>query len=74
MPKQYCRYCGFCSSGDLYYCSAHNKLLCESTIKRANKCRDFVLSDLGDVDTGKPYKPQNKLTEAPCDYVQMSLL
>lgn len=74
MLKQYCRYCGFCSSGDVYYCSAHDKLLRESTIKRANKCRDFVLSDLGDVDTGKQYKPQNKRTEILCDYVQMSLL
>lgn len=74
MPKQYCRYCGFCLSGDVYYCSAYDKLLRENTIKRANKCRNFVLSDLGDVDTGKKYKPQNKQTESPCNYEQLSLL
>jgi hypothetical protein len=29
-------------------------------INRANNCKGFALSDLGDVETGKPYKPQDK--------------
>ena len=56
--KQYCRYCGSCIFGDCYYCTDKQRVLTESEVKRANHCDSFNLSDLGDVDTGKQYKPK----------------
>ena len=53
---KYCRYCAFCVSGDCYYCTEHDKVL--SNISKPTNCSDFVMSELGDVDTGKPYKPR----------------
>ena len=65
-PKGYhkCRYCAYCfDGGDEYRCSAmpNNKELYmnEQRIKRLNNCKDFVLSDLGCVITGKQYQPRN---------------
>lgn len=72
--KQYCRYCAFCFNGDVYYCNIYSKPLSESAVKRENKCSNFVLSELGDVDTGKRYQPRIEQTEVPCDYIQMSLI
>lgn len=60
--KQYCRYCAFCFEGDGYFCSNEPnvvaKYMTEDQIKRANNCKDFALSDMGDVITGKQYKPR----------------
>lgn len=60
--KQYCRYCAFCFDADDYRCSNHPKdkqpHWTEEQIKRPNKCPNFALSDLGDVITGKQYKPR----------------
>ena len=53
---KYCRYCAFCINGDAYYCTDHNKVL--KNVDRPTNCLDFVMSELGDVDTGKPYKPR----------------
>ena len=36
------------------------KILSEKNIKRANRCHNFALSDLGDVVTGKKYQPRAK--------------
>ena len=58
--KQYCRYCAFCCYGDIPYCTEHDKELTEKYIKRENHCADFVLSEMGDVETGKPYNPRRK--------------
>ena len=52
---KYSRYCAFCISGDGYYCTEHEKVLSENQVKRINACKEFSLSELGDVDTGKPY-------------------
>lgn len=60
MSKQYCRYCAFCIDGDALYCTEHEKVLTSAGIRRANNCPDFALSDLGDVETGKPYTPRLK--------------
>lgn len=54
--KKYCRYCAFCFCGDVYYCNAKDKVL--NNISRSVSCEDFALSELGDVDTGKQYKPR----------------
>lgn len=54
---KYCRYRAFCISGDAYYCTRYDKVL--SNISRVTSCPEFVLSELGDVDTGKPYKPRD---------------
>ena len=58
MGKQYCRYCAWCIEGDVFYCTDHDEPLTRSQIKRANNCKDFALSELGDVETGKPYQPR----------------
>ena len=54
--RKYCRYCAFCINGDTYYCTEHQKVL--SDVKHSIKCPNFALSELGDVDTGKQYKPR----------------
>ena len=54
--KQYCRYCGFCCEVDSgYYCGEHEKLMSESQIKRANNCKDYGYTDVGDVISGGQY-------------------
>jgi len=57
---QYCRHCAFCFEGDGYYCSDKNICLSEKQIRRANTCKDFALSELGDVVTGKAYRPRER--------------
>lgn len=57
---KYCRYCAHCISGDAYYCTAFDKVL--YNIKSAVNCSKFALSQLGDVDTGKSYKPRETVT------------
>lgn len=58
MSKKYCRYCASCFLGDWYYCSELDKPL--KQVNRAVNCDSFTLSEFGDVDTGKPYKPHIK--------------
>ena len=58
--KQYCRYCAFCINGDCYYCTAQERVLTPAETRRVRVCKDFALSDLGDVDSGKRYKPRVK--------------
>ena len=53
---KYCRYCAFCINGDAYYCTDRDKVL--NRVDRPTNCPDFVMSELGDVDTGKRYKPR----------------
>lgn len=60
---KYCRYCAFCIAGDCYYCTYHNKEL--RRIDRVTDCKEFVISELGDVETGNPYKPHKKHIVAP---------
>lgn len=55
---KYCRYCAYCILGDCYYCNFHEKVL--PRIDKPTSCREFVLSELGDVETGKPYKPRER--------------
>ena len=54
---KYCRYCAFCIPGNdcPYYCTKHENPLSENQVRRITACKDFSLSELGDVDTGKPY-------------------
>lgn len=60
MNKQYCRYCAFCIDGDAIFCTAKEKVLSESRITMGNHCKDFELSELGDVITGEPYIPRQR--------------
>ena len=53
---KYCRYCSWCAYGDVYYCGCHDKPL--KRIDRATNCTEFVESELGDVETGRMYKPR----------------
>jgi biotin synthase-like enzyme len=67
MMKQYCRYCGFCFEVDSgYYCGAHEKLMSESQIKRANNCKEYGYTDVVDVISGGQYHPQTltRISEA----------
>lgn len=57
--KQYCRYCAHCFEGDTFFCGEHDEVLSEAKIKRANQCKDYAYSTLGDVLTGKQYQPQD---------------
>lgn len=65
--KQYCRYCAFCFESDDFRCSNHPKGLqphwAREQINKQNHCPNFVLSDLGDVETGKIYQPKMGHTE-----------
>ena len=60
--KKYCRYCAFCFDAGDYRCSNHpdgkQPHWTEKQIKREINCKNFVLSDLGDVITGKQYRPR----------------
>ena len=67
--KQYCRYCAFCCYGDVPYCTDHEQVLSESKLRHENTCKDFSLSDLGDVETGKPYSPRKVKDGAPDGWV-----
>ena len=73
--KQYCRYCAFCFEADDFRCSNHPEgkqpHWSESDIKRANNCPNFEMSDLGDVITGRKYKPREKKQKE--EGTQMSL-
>ncbi len=57
---KYCRYCTFCIDieNDCYYCTYFDKIL--KRIDKVVSCVEFVMSELGDVDTGKQYKPRIK--------------
>ena len=69
---KYCRYCAFCINGDCYYCTCHEKVL--NRVDTPTSCPDFVMSELGDVDTGKPYKPREpKETDNVVNLQQITL-
>lgn len=55
---KYCRYCSYCILCDWYYCTCHNKVL--KRVDKPTSCEDFILSELGDVETGKKYEPRAK--------------
>lgn len=69
MAKQYCRYCSYCTCGDWWYCDYYEKFFDnERQVKRANKCKHFDLSPLGDAESGLPYKPRKpKAKPKPLD-------
>ena len=54
---KYCRYCAYCISGDCFYCTCKEIEL--KRIDRVTNCKEFVLSEMGDVETGKQYKPRS---------------
>lgn len=67
MAKQYCRYCAHCFEADDFRCSDHPKGLqphwTREQINRPNHCPNFVASDLGDVESGKMYRPKKERAE-----------
>ena len=72
--KQYCRYCGFCSEVDGgYYCGEREKLMSEGQIKRANNCKDYGYTDVGDVISGGQYKPRVEAVSGCAKIEQTSL-
>lgn len=66
--KQYCRYCAFCICirGDYpYYCTVKNAEITKARVMSVNKCDLFALSEAGDVDTGKQYRPRIREKKTP---------
>lgn len=63
MP-QYCRYCAYCFEADDFRCSNHpdgkEPHWTRQQINQENHCLNFALSDLGDVETGRPYRPRKR--------------
>lgn len=63
--KKYCRYCAFCFESDDFRCSNHpdgkQPHWTEEDIKKENHCKNFILSDLGCVITGRKYKPRDNV-------------
>lgn len=70
---QYCRYCAFAFEGDCFYCGKLDKVLSEHSIKSKNNCQSFVLSDLGDVETGRQYQPRKSKPQDFNNYEQIKL-
>jgi len=64
--KQYCRYCAFCfqADEDEYRCSAEingqQLHMTQRQISRTTNCKEFKYCALGDVITGRQYKPREK--------------
>lgn len=62
--KKYCRYCAYCfqADEDEFRCSDHPKgkepHWTRKQINRETNCPHFALSDLGDAETGEPYRPR----------------
>lgn len=80
--KQYCRYCAFCFEADDFRCSNHPEgkqpHMTRAQINRENHCVNFAPTDLGDVETGKKYRPrvqyrQRQKIKNDDEYEQMTL-
>lgn len=61
--KQYFRYCAWLCYGDVPYCTAKKMVKTDASIRTANLCPEFALSDLGDVETGRMYQPRKERRE-----------
>ena len=61
--KQYCRYCAFCTYGDVAYCGVYEWTMTDGAIRKENHCKSFVYSELGDVESGKQYRPRREKTQ-----------
>lgn len=70
---QYCRYCAFAFEGDCFYCGELNKVLSDSQLKHTNNCAHYVLSELGDVESGRTYKSRKPKRNLEVDYYQLML-
>lgn len=70
---QYCRYCAFAFEGDCFYCGEFEKVLSDSQMRHSNNCSHYVLSDLGDVVTGRAYKPRKQKKNSEIDYFQLMM-
>lgn len=68
---KYCRYCAYCVNGDTYYCNRHNKEL--SRVDIVTHCADHVMSELGDVDTGRQYMPRKQRSTEDDMYKQITI-
>lgn len=64
--KQYCRYCVYLCVNNFPYCDKRNEHRTESSCKRPNKCKDFVLATCEseyqdaffETNGYKPHKPK----------------
>ena len=70
---QYCRYCAFCIEGNAIYCTNKDKTLSEKQIRAVNHCKEFELSELGDVVSGRQYAPRKLPTVKKLKLEQMCI-
>ena len=58
---KYCRYCANCLTiGHYYYCDEREIVLSFSQIRHQTSCSGFYPSCMGDVDTGRQYRPKKR--------------
>lgn len=60
--KQYCRYCAWCTYGDIVWCDKLDKTISLSSAKSINNCKHFLFCEI-DALSGcllKKYKPREK--------------
>ena len=70
---QYCRYCSFCCYGDCAYCTLYDKVLSDKMIKSVNHCKEFSLCPVGDVLSGRQYRPREKKNQNINNCDQLSI-
>ncbi len=59
MARQYCRYCSNMVCGDANYCTVRKACYSDKTIKRTNKCKDFVFNPIDALgENEKGYQPR----------------
>lgn len=68
--KQYCRYCTFCSYGDVCYCDAKKKTMSEEAAKKLNNCEDFDFNPFDVFNPERQYKSRKK-AEAHTEQIKL---
>lgn len=59
--------------GDYFYCAEFDVEKTESQIKRPNKCSEYIKSTLGDVITGKEYKPRGTYNKGVKGQIELGI-
>lgn len=55
---QYCRYCCWCSVGDVAYCDKFKKTMSDRKAKHTNHCKWFDFNEIDAFGENKVYKPR----------------
>ena len=76
--KQYCRYCVYLCVNNAPYCDAKKQFRSESSCKRPNNCKDFILCEAGPeyqdaFGETNGYKPRVKKKKPEIEGQQMTI-